>query len=369
MSELGDLLELMHGARHRYRTVRATIREWRHVERARQAFERANESRRGTMYAWVASDEREDPETHESRTRVWYESAERFRVEELSGDRAGHLTVQDGTRWSVADPEGRVLVNEGDDDDHLTGALRPYEHLLDPALLLGFLDLRVAGRPQHSGRPAIRVEASPRALADDLTHRLLEGADAYELVVDSERGVLLETKALVAGQPAHVTSVEAIEFDEVFAPDTFVYSPPSGARVRRTPLAPRLEQLTLEEAAQRAPFQLWKVPRLDPNWSLRVLYVDDDGEETASANLHYFREDAAEQFSVVHRATGARGAGPPRNARALTRRGEQFRVLEVPGRSTFAVVWLVRNETSLELHSQQKTADELVELAASLVPV
>ena len=39
MGELGDLLELLHDARNRYRTVRATIREWRHEERQRRAWE------------------------------------------------------------------------------------------------------------------------------------------------------------------------------------------------------------------------------------------------------------------------------------------------------------------------------------------
>ena len=139
--------------------------------------------------------------------------------------------------------------------------------------------------------------------------------------------------------------------------------------MRRASAVPRLEELTPEEAARRAPFRLWKVPRLDPGWSLRVLFVDEDADEEASANLHYFREDAAEQFSIVQRASARMASGPPRGARPLTRDGEQFHVLEPPGRATFAAVWLVREETALELHSQDKTADELVELAASLVPV
>ena len=39
MSELGDLLELMHGARNRYRTLRLTMREWQHSGRHLRVFE------------------------------------------------------------------------------------------------------------------------------------------------------------------------------------------------------------------------------------------------------------------------------------------------------------------------------------------
>ena len=33
VSALGDVLELLHGARHRFRTVRAEVRQWSHRER------------------------------------------------------------------------------------------------------------------------------------------------------------------------------------------------------------------------------------------------------------------------------------------------------------------------------------------------
>ena len=281
----------------------------------------------------------------------------------------GRTVVHDGPRWWIADTDGRVVANEGD-EDYAVYEPHPYDHLFDPGLLLGRLDVAVRDRVRHAGRRAVRVEAWPRHPAgDDLAGGLLFGGDAYELLVDSERGVLLQTTAFVAGEPAHVASVVEIVFDEPFAPETFSYEPPPGARVRRAPLAPRVEELSLDEAARRAPFRLWKVPQLGAGWTLRVLFVDEDEDAAASANLHYFRDDGAEQFSIVHRPSGSKDSRPLREAQPLTRNGEQLHVFTRPGGGRLAVVWLARDGTSLELHSQHKTAEQLVELAASLVRV
>jgi hypothetical protein len=67
MTELGDLLVLLHGARDRVSTVRAVVRTWQHVRVSRAAM--ARRADRGGFVAYGPAGEPER-ETVESLTRV-----------------------------------------------------------------------------------------------------------------------------------------------------------------------------------------------------------------------------------------------------------------------------------------------------------
>ncbi|MDQ3964170.1 MAG: hypothetical protein M3277_09725 [Actinomycetota bacterium] len=63
-------------------------------------------------------------------------------------------------------------------------------------------------------------------------HGLGSGADAYELVVDSESGVLLRSEALLEGNPFRIVEVESIYFDETLGDETFHLNAPEGTSFR-----------------------------------------------------------------------------------------------------------------------------------------
>lgn len=214
--------------RHRFARVRLTVREWRHRERGERAYERHAASVRaagGGISRLMAVGTRAEPadapplET-EQITRLWWEKPDRVR----------------------------------------------------PAVLLGTLDLHPTSDIEVvAGRRARRVHAHKRDLVDPLSmgHHPPGGADAYELSVDLERGIVLRLSALVKGEPFAVTEVTEIEFDEPFPPDIFVFAPPPGEEVHPFHL-PTPEPLTLMEVARRAPFTVL-VPRRVPAGAERTV--------------------------------------------------------------------------------------------------
>jgi len=129
--ELGSLLELMHGALHRWETFQAVCHEWRHTGRSREAFDRVWEGRgsRSMLRGPVA----EAPEVVEEAVRVWVAGLDRLRSEVVVSDRrAGSVTVVDGDRWWMFDPERGVLRHDGGDDTSV--GTYDVETFLDPSV-------------------------------------------------------------------------------------------------------------------------------------------------------------------------------------------------------------------------------------------
>jgi len=170
MSEVGDLLELMHGARERWRTVRATIRTWRHLERhgaAWHAWGEAQSGRRGssvTFYGVVNEDAEPDPEASESRTRLWIDG-DRVR-EEHEGDPYPHFAVSVGELWWRYDEHNGAMSNE-DAREIGSGIGDEFRYLFDSASLIGGLRFEPLDRTHVAGGDGIRVRAVARE-TDDL---------------------------------------------------------------------------------------------------------------------------------------------------------------------------------------------------------
>ena len=219
MGELGELLELLYGARRSWTTVSASIRQWTHRERSQEAFRHfANERRRaGAVIGIRGTGPHEHdpplPDVFEWRARVWMAAPDRVHVEP-EGD--GVVPV----RRRVASVNGRQVV---------VAQQNPLEHFLDPAGLIAVTDLDIKGRGEVAGRQVVVVEArlrEPESPGPPARHGLSPGADRYLLCVDAERGVLLRTEAVLGGDPYAVTEVTAISFDEELPDERFTSSPP-----------------------------------------------------------------------------------------------------------------------------------------------
>src|SRR6266508_4273158 len=91
MSRFGDLLELLHGARQRWQTVRLVVRRWHELERGHRAMERGADRARargaGVSILRAGSPRRseedaEGPKTSESISRLWLDPGrDRVRIE------------------------------------------------------------------------------------------------------------------------------------------------------------------------------------------------------------------------------------------------------------------------------------------------
>jgi outer membrane lipoprotein-sorting protein len=307
VSELGDLLELIYGAGDRWRSVRLTMREWQHSGRAREAIERLH-SRQASggrvssmMFAGDASEP--EPEEHEHIVRIWLDG-DRAREEREGPYAFPTLGIRVGAQWWMYSPEYGATTNEGDPDNR-SGVGEQALGLLEPTHVLGALRLEPAGDVEAAGRPALLVRARPRnrdAEGAFMLFRLGPGADEYELVFDRERGVLLRTTSFLDNLPLTTIEVVEIAFDEEFPPETFRFELPEGETFR--PLFPQHEHVTLERAAELAPFAVLSPAEVPNDWQLHVLY--QPGEERpplpASVTLHYHSHDASQQLQIAQTA-------------------------------------------------------------------
>jgi hypothetical protein len=183
VSDFGDLLVLLHGARGRISTVRATVRSWRDVRRMAEAFERS--ARRGSvvMYAPGGGPEA-GRESVESVVRVWLAPPDRAR-EEHEGADGEWFGVRRGPLWWHYSPSSGTTSNEHEPE--VGGGIgEELWWLLDPAPLMGFLDFDSMARGRQAERAALRVRAVPRDLTvGDAWPLFRLGADgADELLLD-----------------------------------------------------------------------------------------------------------------------------------------------------------------------------------------
>lgn len=365
MSELGDLLELIYGARDRWRTVRLTVRQWHHVERQQQALERLNRGRGGGAVQIMSFGQSSEPEPteHEQLVRIWLDG-DRAREEREGPDAFPALGIRDGDRWWQYTPKYGASSNEIDPDVQ-SGIGEEASSLLDPAHILGALRLEQIGKAEVAGRPGLLLRGAARG--DDFTlHRLGPGADTYELVVDRERGVLLRTAALVDGLELNVSEVLELAFDLEFPPETFVFTLPEGESFGQ--LFPQSQHLTLEQSTVVAPFLVLSPAEVPADWQLHVLYRagSDRPPLPPSVNLHYHSRDASQQLSIAQTAADV---ADQQEWLAWERDGDVLVAgPAVPTGLEPGHARVERRGTRATLSSAELTRERLVALARSLVP-
>jgi hypothetical protein len=348
VTELRELLELLYLARTRWRSVRLTMEDWTHLDRQQDAYERS-----------LGVPGTSPPHSYgaiESTTRTWIHDSGAFRQE-----RPGMTLIHDGAQTWLQTPESGVI-------EHETQAMRPLgEELLDPAAFLPGFDLRLAGDTEAAGRPAIAVSASPRPRGVAPVELFPYGADDLSLVVDRERGVILRFEARGLGEPIRRLEVTELAFDEPLPDELFTV--PAGD-VRSFAEAFPVSQLTLEQGAREASFQLWAPVRLAGRWHLSVIHrPETTGPRIPeSVFLHAHDSESLHDFGIEQAAEKLLGWRTG-EARTVTVAGEELRLIggsRLPGPPL--EVQLVRDGTHIRVYSSNLDEDALVEIAASLQP-
>jgi outer membrane lipoprotein-sorting protein len=237
MGDLACVLELLHDAQPRWKTLRAVGREWRHnlllAEVSERHFAAVQAGQPpGTAFQIIGygpdgrsslPDESEDP------WRLWLEHDGRRRVEYSQG--AAVITVVfDGPTWWSWSPDVAARTNGGlHNHQHGSG---PSETLIDSSALLSALRLQFVGSDTLRGRDIFRVRGLPRARSAHEPNHILYGlgadADDYMISVDAERGVVLRSEARLREEPFAVIEMTEMEFDVDLPPATFVIDLPEG---------------------------------------------------------------------------------------------------------------------------------------------
>jgi outer membrane lipoprotein-sorting protein len=384
MSELAQVLELLYGARLRFRTARGTLVHRHSRALLHEAHRRFSERSRGrsTQVAFSYSGMEEPPDLHEERLRFWWEPPGRLREEVESATRGqGRTTVHDGELWWLYTPEVGAISNADlppeERAQHGAGGGDRFKPLLDPSGLLAVLDFTSI----DASGDRIAVRARPRADLDEhfasLFHlHTIRGADGYALEIDRDTGVVHRTAAFVDGEEAAVTELTELALDEAFPDGTFVLTPPAGIELLPPEPFERVH-CTLEEAAAEAPFRVFSIPELpEGNWRLDVHYHAARRRPVTPPHvaLFYHRGDGRGNLIVSQRQADGRGfpwagQGPPQ-LETIERDGVEYTVVHAdPDLGGQNGVGFEREGTALYLQSQNFEVEALLELAASLSPV
>jgi outer membrane lipoprotein-sorting protein len=238
MGDLGDVLELLHNAEPRWRTLRAVGRQWRHNTRLSEVSERHFATMQASHHfgavvkltGYVPEGPQPPvPDESEDRWRLWMEQGGRRRAELSMGDNP-MTVVFDGPTWWSWSPQAGGRTNGGlDNHRHGSG---PSEALIDAAALLSVLRLQFLGDDTLRGRDVFRIRGLPRARTGREAvygpYELGIGADDYMMSVDAERGVLLRSEARLREQPFTVIEMTEVQFDVDLPPETFTIDLPDG---------------------------------------------------------------------------------------------------------------------------------------------
>jgi len=388
VSELGDLLELLHGARGSFRTARGVLRRRHNWRLGQEAITRENaRNRRGgrssmVMFSTSGGSGEEPPDVREERVSFWYEPPERLR-EETESPPHSHTVVLDGDLWWMYSPDWGATSNVGLSEEE-AGSMRAgggelFRPLLDPSGLPGVLEIE---QIDDDGERLL-VRARPREDFDEHRPHIqlhsLAGADELELVIDRERGVVRRLTATLDGQELSVLEFDELVFDDVFPAGTFTFVPPPGEEVRPPDHLRQQRRYSLEEAAELAGFRVFEIPELPEGpWRMHVNYIPPRERPAIPANLMlmYHRADGRGVLVVSQRKTGEGGfgwsgiypAGPP--FEELERDGVQYTTLRAdPEQGSGSSVAFDRDGTAIQLQSQELDVETLLDLAASLRPV
>ena len=284
----------------------------------------------------------------------------------------------DGELWWMYSADWGAISNvdlsEEERAQHGFGGGEAFRQALDPSGLIGVLE--IDGIDVEGDR--LRVQARPR---DDLegasAHfqlRLAVGADAYELLVDRERGTVLRLAAYLDGEEIVVTEVEEVAFDEDFPESTFVFVPPPGEEVR-APDTVSHRQYSLEEVAEAAPFAVFAIPELpEGQWRLNVHFHERRERPPVPplVTLFYHRSDGRQTLVVSQRGAGEGGPSWPGiepELEEVEHDGVTYTLSRAdPGQGEQSAVAFERDGTAIQLQSGEFDADALLELAASLEP-
>lgn len=253
MSELGDVLELLHGAAGRVRTLTATLLVWYDEERGMRAAEAAQQRAGDGPVAVLYHAGRgapPPPRRYEQQTLVHYHHPGRYRLHRQATTHVHRthdvLQVCDGEReWTYVAAERKAYVQAAGQQELL--------RLLDPSWLVAACVLSVAGRSAYEGRLAVELDGRPRPDPEALHvgHHMDWGAEGLRAVLDAKTGLLLSLTSRFDGEPYKVERLTDVLVNQPVDDELFRFTPPQGVRVddllagqhRRPPLRFRLRVL------------------------------------------------------------------------------------------------------------------------------
>jgi hypothetical protein len=243
VSELGNLLEVLHNAGSSFRTLRADFSVWQRpgvkhraiaASADRRAFSsRIGRSRAGRLSGALVGAPTAVAESDEDRTslKIWLERPNRLREEQRQGEDVD-LLIRDGELWWSADPILGATTNTADAEPWQSWVGGEYEGLADPAGLAAALSFEPLGQGERAERRVLRARAVARngeSARQDMALAAIGGigADEYELEIDAACGVVLYAEARLHGSTFSVVEAEAVAFDEAIEADTFMFVSPA----------------------------------------------------------------------------------------------------------------------------------------------
>jgi hypothetical protein len=366
VSELAELLELLHGADAPFETLYGRFRTWHHHERAQAAFRAYHENRGGTSVG-VATARTVGPVEEESERTVsiWRQQPDRARMERSDG-----YGVRVGKHWWMWQ-EGLGALSNVDDSSAGSAVGEEFGSLLRPGHLLGALRFEPIGPGERAGRDVIVADAwlrTPLRSGPDgfALHELGLGADRYRLEVDAERGLVLASQAFTDDVPFTEVSALELTLDEPLDPALFEFLPPEGEEVR----SPRAlhhvrHNVSITEAQAAMPFTVMIPERVPSSWHVRCSYVGESERTGPSVHLHYHSDSAHESLNINQ----GYESHIPREEFEEAREGE--RKVWVRGREKRfpqAQLYTEHEDTKILMTSDTLTIEQLIGLAAMLVP-
>jgi outer membrane lipoprotein-sorting protein len=164
--------------------------------------------------------------------RVWMAKPWKWRVEtSMPAERHLALVIVNSGEWWLSDGASEVATNQGSvtRTRDATGLDRRLIAMLFPDSILQAHVFETLGEKAVAGRRAQEVKAIPSAAEPSCWPT----ADEVRLVVDHERGVILNWVAYSDGSPYAGMSMQKTEFDQTIAEELFTFTPDAGTRVRR----------------------------------------------------------------------------------------------------------------------------------------
>ncbi len=371
MSELGSLLELLHGAGGSFRTLASRWRCWRHDERAHAAFMAAHVGK-GSMVSLYGEGPPQPPE-HEEEVRLWVAKPDRMREEHDDSDRGqATLAVQVGPTWWAYSPRMGAMTNHGD-EHHQHGIGQMFQGHLDPARVMGLFDIEITGRAERAGQPVICAVWRPRALTDHYQfalHQLGPGAQEHAIEVDAERGVLLRLEARFAGEPMAISEALDVAFDVELDPELFRFVAPGGEQPQAAHSLHRFHPgVALHEAAAMVPFAVYALRDVPVGWELTVsVHLGSKRPPVpAAVHLSYRSNDATAAVNIGLGPADTHDPWRLDEAEEITRGDQILRIRRRTDTWPQAQLSTVLGNTTVTMNSDNLSADDLIELADRLV--
>jgi hypothetical protein len=248
--EPAEVLELIRSAPQRYDTVRAALRYRGHgptIKALQEQYLASEAGRLETGDSPASSEEgyRLEPDGPFGwGCRLWYAGVNpggggRYRIElelpeeaypggglhinawdgRLPGPRGTHTVVNNriGGGPRKEDPPWLSVAQ----DSFWTTYLFDADGIAGLTSFLFYIDLSVEGTTRKAGREAIRLVGVPVEEWEYFPEPLWWGADEYEVLVDSERGVLLRCASRLGSEDFDALEVEEIHFDEELPEEVF----------------------------------------------------------------------------------------------------------------------------------------------------